>query len=137
MTNFNNIKTFIEAFEAKHERPFVVAVDFDGTLCKEAFPEIGEDKPLMIMLVKTLQQLGAYTILWTCRAEDKLEAAKQWCEQRGLCFMKYNENADFFKKKYNSCSVKVFADIYIDDKAYNALNSIKDINGLWECMKQL
>ena len=35
-----------------------VAVDFDGTLCADAFPEVGEPKALVIDYVKRLAAEG-------------------------------------------------------------------------------
>lgn len=137
MNQFDFIKSYLYAFEKKHKRPFVVAVDFDGTLCEEAFPKIGEAKPLMLILVKTLQELGVYTILWTCRSGKELEEAKYWCQQKGLVFDKYNDHADCFLEMFNCKSPKIFADLYIDDKAYNAKHSVTDIVTLGEVLKNL
>lgn len=137
MNQFEYIKSFLYLFKTKYKRPFVVAVDFDGTLCEEAYPNIGKAKPLMLMLVKTLQDLGVYTILWTCRSGKDLENAKTWCIENGLNFDRYNEHAPFFLKDYDTCSVKVFADMYIDDKAYNAKKTVTDLSSLADALKTL
>ena len=44
-----------------------VAVDFDGTLCADAFPEVGEPKALVIDYVKRLAAEGPKIILYTSR----------------------------------------------------------------------
>lgn len=44
-----------------------VAVDFDGTLCTNVFPEIGEPKEKTIQFVKSLAASGSKIILHTCR----------------------------------------------------------------------
>ena len=44
-----------------------IAIDFDGCLCTDAFPEIGEPNWAVINRAKTEQQAGAGLILWTCR----------------------------------------------------------------------
>ena len=44
-----------------------VAVDFDGTLCADAFPEVGEPKTLVIDYVKRLTAEGSKIILYTSR----------------------------------------------------------------------
>lgn len=56
-------------------------------------------------------------ILWTCRCGRKLEQAVQWCEEFGLEFDKVNRNTDEILEKYGSDSRKIYADVYIDDKA--------------------
>lgn len=45
----------------------VIAVDFDGTLCKQAWPEIGEENKILIEHLKEQQAAGARLILWTNR----------------------------------------------------------------------
>lgn len=137
MTHYDYIRNYVKEFEEENNRPFVAAIDFDGTLCEEAYPEIGAEKPMMLILVKTLQQLGVYTILWTCRSKERLEEAKKWCIERGLTFDKYNEHADCFLEKYPNQSPKIYADIYIDDKAHNALKNAKDIITLAKCIKDV
>ncbi len=53
----------------------IYAFDFDGTLCKEAFPNIGQPNRVMIQYVKRLKQNGNRIILWTCRYGERLEEA--------------------------------------------------------------
>lgn len=130
MAQYEKLKAYLKEFQMIHNRPMVFAIDFDGTLCEEAYPGIGEQKVIMLLLVKTLQQLGAYTILWTCRSGQHLDNAKQWCADRDLIFDKYNEHADCFLEMYDCQSPKIFADMYIDDKAHSALYAIKGMDDL-------
>ena len=58
----------------------VIAVDFDGTLCKQAWPEIGEENEILIEHLKEQQAAGARLILWTNREGDLLEEAVEWCK---------------------------------------------------------
>ncbi|MGN0291785.1 MAG: hypothetical protein ACI4C5_07625 [Lachnospiraceae bacterium] len=95
----------------------IIAVDFDGTLCTDCYPKIGIPNIYLIEMLKTLQEKGCCIILWTCRCAERLEEAKIWCEQFGLIFDKINENADEIIEKYGSDSRKIYADVYIDDKA--------------------
>lgn len=46
----------------------IIAVDFDGTLCENQWPEIGEPKKEVITYLKERQTAGDKLILWTCRA---------------------------------------------------------------------
>ena len=61
----------------------VIAVDFDGTLCKQAWPEIGEANEALILHLKKRKAEGARLILWTNREGDLLEEAVEWCRERG------------------------------------------------------
>ncbi|MCL2071475.1 MAG: hypothetical protein FWH07_04475 [Oscillospiraceae bacterium] len=50
--------------------PETIAVDFDGTLCTNAFPDIGEPKQLVIDYVKRQAAIGAKIILHTSRKRN-------------------------------------------------------------------
>ena len=103
----------------------IIAVDFDGTLCEYAFPNIGaqtqEQKDLMKTLIE-MQKNDHKIILWTNRGDSEqypvLTEAVQWCADRGLVFDAINENVKG-QKKISGYSPKVMADLYIDDKAVN------------------
>lgn len=95
----------------------VYAVDFDGTLCEDAFPEIGAPILATIEFVKAARAAGDKVILWTCRVDDRLEAALAWCADQGLVFDAVNDNLPELIEKYSSNCRKVCADRYIDDKA--------------------
>lgn len=94
----------------------VYAVDFDGTLCEDAFPEIGKPRLAVIDFVKAARATGDKVILWTCRVGDCLEAAVCWCEAQGIIFDAVNDNLPEVIEKYGTNCRKVCADFYIDDK---------------------
>lgn len=94
----------------------IYAVDFDGTLCSNAWPDIGELNTEVIRFLKREQANGAELILWTMREGETLEKALLWCEQHGLVFSAVNDNSEIQKAKYNNNPRKVFADFYIDDR---------------------
>lgn len=96
--------------------PLIVAVDFDGTLCKDSYPYIGEPKYDMIALVKAYKDAGWKIVLWTCRTDEYLEAAVAWCRGHGLEFDAINTNIEEVKSMFGGDTRKVFADRYIDDK---------------------
>ncbi len=56
--------------DPEERRKFVVAVDFDGTLCREAYPEIGEARTEIIVALIRLRAEGVRLILWTCRCDN-------------------------------------------------------------------
>jgi len=99
----------------------IVAVDFDGVLCKDAFPEIGEPNYRVISFVRELIDDGHEVVLWTCRVDRRLVEAVKWCHDRGLYFCAVNDNAPSnkakYEKEYPNGTRKVFADVYLDDKS--------------------
>jgi hypothetical protein len=107
----------------KKKDSYVIAVDFDGTLCEYAFPKIGEQKQHhkeLLDLLVVMRQNGHKLILWTCRGDNEeypcLSEAIEWCKNQGLEFDAINENI-IGTKKISGPSPKVVADFYIDDKA--------------------
>lgn len=96
--------------------PKIIAVDFDGTLCKNAYPEIGEANLDMITHVISEKLEGAKIILWTCRNGELLENAVDWCEGLGLEFDAVNENLPYIIDQFGGDTRKIFANEYIDDK---------------------
>lgn len=94
----------------------VIAVDFDGTLCKNVYPHIGKpNEPLILNLINQ-KRLGNKLILWTCRTGEFLDAAVEWCREHGLIFDAVNENVPEAIAMYGGDSRKIYADYYIDDK---------------------
>lgn len=94
----------------------IYAVDLDGTLCVDRYPEIGEPRPGVIDFVKSEQARGAKLILWTCRCGEYLDAAVEWSREQGLTFDVVNENLPEHIALYDNDCRKVYADRYIDDR---------------------
>lgn len=97
--------------------PKIVAVDFDGTIVKDNYPEIGEPNLNMIAVLKNLSKMGVKLILWTCRDDDLAQEAVEFCKSYGLEFNAVNENVIESKTLTGNDNRKVYADLYIDDKA--------------------
>jgi hypothetical protein len=104
-----------------HQRGYrIIAVDFDGCLCENAWPEIGKPNVELIERLKASQMWGGdKLILWTCREGESLAKAVEWCKARGLVFDAVNENLPERIEQYGGDSRKVSADLYLDDKAKN------------------
>ena len=103
-----------------------VAVDFDGTLCADAFPEVGAPNRAVIAYVKKLAADGSKIILYTNRENGTrklLDEAVAFCKAQEIPLYAVNENpgnphaAKIGLKP--SDGRKVYADLYIDDKAIN------------------
>lgn len=95
----------------------IIAVDFDGCLCTNEWPEIGEPNLRAFHELKKRQKNGARVILWTCRTGDRLQEAVDYCHMFGLDFDAVNANAPEAIAEYGGDSRKIFAHEYWDDKA--------------------
>lgn len=94
----------------------IIAVDFDGTLCENKYPEIGEPNMELIDFLMNCQLNGDKVILWTCRNEEQTKAAVDWCSEKGLVFDAVNENLPEIITEFGEDTRKIFANVYIDDR---------------------
>lgn len=102
----------------------IIAVDFDGTLFTDEYPEVGYPVWKVINYCKEQQEKGAILILWTCRNGKDLQEAIEQCRYVGLTFDYVNENTKENLSRYGEVdNRKIYADEYIDDKA----KSLRDI----------
>lgn len=95
---------------------YIIAVDFDGTLCENRYPKIGYAKPDMIRYLKERRLNGAKLVLWTCRVDELLDDAVRWCRNQGLIFDAVNENVPEVIAEFGGDTRKIFANEYIDDR---------------------
>lgn len=107
----------------------VIAVDFDGTIVQHKYPEIGEERPFAIEVLKMLIRDRHKLILWTVREGELLEAAINWCRDRGVEFYAVNSDSSdrFNEGKDENFSCKLNADVFIDDCNVGGLPSWPDI----------
>ncbi len=100
----------------------IIAVDFDGTIVRHRYPEIGEERPFAIQTLKMLTAERHQIILWSVREGELLDEAVEWCRARGLEF--YAVNRDFPEEdveKNRHYSRKLKADLFIDDRNIGGL----------------
>jgi hypothetical protein len=96
-----------------------IAVDFDGTIVEEAYPQIGRPIPFAIDALKRLQQEDHHQIvLWTVREGKYLEEAVEYCANQGLIFYAVNKN---YPEEEVSSPRKLMADVFIDDRSVGGL----------------
>lgn len=97
----------------------VIAVDFDGTLFTNDFPDTGEPIWKTINWCKDRKNDGDTLILWTCRRGKNLKNALKACSSVGLRFDYVNTHNNMSKRIFGRApkGCKIYADIYIDDKA--------------------
>lgn len=119
----------------------ILAVDFDGTLVSDKWPEIGEADCDLIWAFVEAQKAGHKIILNTCRQGEQLEKAVRFLKFYGLTFNTVNENILKGYEGFADCR-KIFADFYYDDRSFNwcrdaALEHVKRISGLNAAMKSI
>jgi hypothetical protein len=98
----------------KPKKKLVIAIDFDGTIVKDRWPEIGPFRFGAKWCLKWLKKRGHVLILNTCREDKLLHNAwlKVWS-----WFNYYNQNDPKRSQQYGSDCRKISADWYIDDRA--------------------
>jgi hypothetical protein len=99
------------------EYTVIYAVDFDGTLCESKYPGIGAPNTKLIEHLIKKRSHGAKIILWTCRVDERLQEAVDWCKEHGLEFDAVNDNLPEMIEKYGNNTRKIHATCYIDDLA--------------------
>ena len=93
----------------------IIAVDFDGTIVEDAYPQVGKPQLFAFETLKRLQNDGHRLILWTYRCGSKLNDAVNFCKENGIEF--YAINNSFPNEEYaGKESRKIAADLFIDDR---------------------
>ena len=95
----------------------VLAVDFDDTLAITDFPTILKPNYVVVDFVLSFIKEGGEVILWTCRHDEYLDMAVEYCNNElGIVFNAVNRNLDRYIKEFGDTR-KVFAHYYLDDKS--------------------
>ncbi|WP_373056585.1 BT0820 family HAD-type phosphatase [Zunongwangia sp. H14] len=101
-------------------KSLTIAVDFDGTLVENQYPEIGKPMLFAFETLQKLQEEGHLLILWTYRHGEKLQEAVAFCKRKGITF--YAVNKSYPEEEFDrSISRKILADIFIDDRNLGGL----------------
>jgi hypothetical protein len=99
-----------------------IAVDFDGTIVEDRYPEIGEELPFATDTLRMLIKERHRLILWTVREGDSLQQAVDWCHERGVDFWAVNRDYPEEEAHNNNYfSRKIKADYFIDDRGIAGL----------------
>lgn len=99
-----------------------IAVDFDGTIVRHRYPDIGEEIPFATQTLRQLIEERHQLILWSVREGKLLEDAVEWCRERGVEF--YAVNRDFPEEDITlneHFSRKLKVDLFIDDRNVGGL----------------
>ena len=93
----------------------VIAVDFDGTIVEDDYPNIGEPKIFAFETLKEIQKAHHQLILWTNREGEELKAAVEYCQKNRIEF--YAVNSSYPEEKYDgSASRKINCEVFISHK---------------------
>lgn len=104
----------------------IIAVDFDGTIVEERYPNIGNEISDAFDVLKRFQNEGHRLLLWTYRNDSKLEEAVAFCRQNGVEFYAVNKN--YPEEEFDARSPrKLLADVYIDDRNIGGMKPWKEI----------
>ena len=90
----------------------IIAVDYDGTLETPNGMNIA-----LAAKLKANQRRGDTVILWTCREGKSLQQALEKLREIGFYPNAVNDNAPEAIRRLGRNSRKIYADVYIDDKA--------------------
>lgn len=100
-----------------------IAIDFDGTIVEDRYPEIGRERPFATDTLKMLIADRHKLILWSVREGQALDEAVEWCKERGVEF--YAVNRDYpeerGKENNNHFSRKLKVDLFVDDRNIGGL----------------
>lgn len=110
----------------------IYAVDFDGTIVTNNFPQIGKLFPYSLEVLRELQNQGNEIILWTCRTGTDLQIAVDFLKENNFIPDTINDHSKKMKDLFpDSRPPKVFADFYIDDHCYSFIENKMTMNELW------
>lgn len=121
----------------QNKKLFSIAIDFDGTIALNGFPDITKAKinsDFIYLLEQTksfIKSIGLkpIIILWTCRTNNSkgsyLSDAVEFCKKHKIHIDYVNENPTYQLKMFENVKIytpspKIYADLYLDDLAYNA-----------------
>ena len=90
-----------------------IAVEFDGTIVENSYPDIGKELPFAAFILICLIKHGHKLILYTHRTGQELEAALRWCTEQGIEFWAINKSSPE-ETIHNNNLRKIDADLFID-----------------------
>ena len=100
----------------------VIAVDFDGTIVTENYPEVGTLIPAAKQTLKRFKEKGGYIVVWTCREGKTLKDSIEFLNDWNIPYDAVNENLPHRIKQYGNDPRKIGADLYIDDRTPNGVD---------------
>lgn len=121
----------------------ILAIDFDGTICRGKFPAIDGQQPYAAETINSLYADGHYIIINTCRSGEQLLEAINWMLEQGIYFHRVNDNHPDQTAHFGNNSRKIYAHLYVDDKNLGgfpgwleAAKQIKEKEEEWKALKK-
>lgn len=101
------------------KRKLTLAIDFDGTIVQDAYPNIGSLLPFAKETIRLLYyDYNCDIVIWTCRSGKEELDCEKFLIENNIPFTTINKNTPAVIQRWNSDdSRKVYADIYIDDRS--------------------
>lgn len=107
---------------AQENRLPILGLDVDGTLLEHTHPpDFGNPIPGMIEELEKLRKAGWIISIWTCRGD--VEKLRAHLDMHNIPYDYINESP----LKYPDDSVKIQADVYLDDKAMHFDGSTENL----------
>jgi hydroxymethylpyrimidine pyrophosphatase-like HAD family hydrolase len=92
----------------------IICIDFDGTIVKHEFPEIGDPVPNALECMRKIIDNDHRIILYTMRSGQYLKDAVNYLEEHKIYLFGVNNNRE---QSMWTSSPKIYAHLYIDDAA--------------------
>lgn len=109
------------------ERKRIIAIDFDGTIVADDYPQIGKLKDGVQAAMHAIAQNDAnYIIINTCRRDEQLIEAVNFLFENGIPFDRVNDNAPWMIEQFGNTR-KIYAHLYIDSSNIGGMPNWNDI----------
>lgn len=93
----------------------IFAIDFDGTIVINQFPDTGFLLPEAEYFIRQLKRHGHKWILYTMREGVLLDEALAFLKEHDIVPDTVNDNLPELNETWKNNPRKVYADVYIDD----------------------
>ena len=88
--------------------PKIIAVDFDGTLFENAWPDVGAPIEKNINKLKAEQADGAKVILWTNRVGGALDKAVNFCILDILDYRNWRDSFQILRTRKRMARMRIY-----------------------------
>ena len=100
-------------------KKLVIAIDFDGTIVTDKYPDIGYLKRNAKKVINELFDAGHEIIINSCRQGREEREMVEFLLDNEIKFDEVNQNLCYRIEEYDNDCRKIGADVYIDDKEYS------------------
>jgi len=102
-------------------RILTLAIDFDGTIAEDSFPEVGEIISGAAYFIDQLYGDGHKVIINTCRTGRYEGMAEDFLNEHSIPYHYINSNLPEKIQAYGQDCRKISADVYIDNRNVGGL----------------